>query len=246
MSTSTSTDFTILTALEAELGESRVRAMASTYLADCRARDMLVLSPYPSPQMTPMWTTPVVPPLWMSIDGVPTTPPPRRPELLMPPGAPRRPSRSAAVTYSPVLSPVPSSLSPSSSISSTGTMIAPLQDDEDEVAAAAGGHHPDLEDSCPRHSHAARYGLGPSKNASGQWSMYTPLGNGCGNCKADADEEKAISDLYTILEVAQAGDGAAVQEGVRALDAFRKANPYLLRMDLDILDKEFKALVNGE
>lgn len=85
--------------------------------------------------------------------------------------------------------------------------------------------------------------LGPSKNSSGQWSMYTPLGNGCNHCKADEAEEKAIGDLYTMLEVAQAGDGAAIKEGLRAVEAFREANPYLIRMDIGVIEKELKALI---
>lgn len=73
--------------------------------------------------------------------------------------------------------------------------------------------------------------------------MYTPLGNGCNHCKADEAEEKAIGDLYTMLEVAQAGDGAAIKEGLRAVEAFREANPYLIRMDIGVIEKELKALI---
>lgn len=212
MSLFPSTDFSLLTALERELGRPRVKAMAQSYLyatmsaAAAAATGPTVHSPLSSPRMSPSRDPSQ---LGYTMEGLgfdlPRTPPPARPSLA-PPGAPARLSRAAR----PVLNP----------------------EDEDEDASPLPSlvippPPPPSEESCPRHSRIASAGFGLLLSSS------PPAGNGCSSCVRDQEKKDAIAEIWALYcEAYDDCDPEKIERGMRAIAIFHELYPEYDNMDL--------------
>jgi hypothetical protein len=228
MSFSSPVDFSLLTALERELGRARVKAMAEAYLYSTmppRAPAPLtpVLSPMSSgsPCLTPIrdpsklgytveaWQQScLTTPPHSGGEGrgfdLTLTPPPSRPTL-MPPGAPARPRRPSSAAPEPD-SPLPS-------------LVVAL--------AAAAAAAPPAEDDCARHSRIAQAGFGLRR------SSNPPEGNGCNSCQREKAKKDGLDDIWALYcEADDDCDPEKIERGMRAIAIFHELYPEYDNMDL--------------
>lgn len=187
-----STDYSIFTALEREIGRARLRAMAEAYLAATvpgsfagfAAGGAPVTPPgfdygppvpaprtytlgAPPPSIAPVglspFPSPVLGPLLSGLESPPATPPSRRMAApAEPPGAPARLGRDSR--------------------GGLGLMQWDAHDDLYELRRTDPAN-PLL---CPRHRHIPlNLPLGPSRNSTGGWGLYVPPGTNCRICQAE-------------------------------------------------------------
>ncbi len=218
MSLLPSTDYSLLTALERELGRPRVKAMAESYLyATMSATGPTVHSPLSSPRMSPSRDPSQ---LGYTMEGCPSTPPAR--PSLTPPGAPARLSRAARPVLNPEddedASPLPSLVIP------PPPPPPALPSQEDPRGARVNLNS--VED-CPRHSRIASAGFGLRR------SSNPPEGNGCSRCVREQARTAGIYELWELYGEAQRNPcHETIERGRLAFTLFMELYPEYDNMDL--------------